>query len=399
MPRLSRPRLARLTSAMRGYIERRAIPGAVTLVACGHEVHVDVLGARDFATGAAMTRDTIFRIASMTKPMSAAVAMTLVEEAVLRLDEPVDAWLPELANRRVLRTPTSPLDDTVPARRAITLRDLLTFRLGYGALFAAPGTYPIQQAMLDAGVSLPVPPGPTLDPDTWLARLGNLPLIHQPGEGWLYHHGADVLGVLIARATGRDFATVMRERLFEPLGMRDTGFSVDAAALGRFATAYVPDARTGALKVHDAPDGVYAKPPVFHGGGGGLVSTIDDCLAFGRMMRGFGRHAGTRILARPTVEAMIASQVEPSQLALAPFSPGFWDSHGWGLGLSMVTRRDSIDTSPGRFGWDGAFGTSWYVDPREDLIAILMIQRFGNPLASKINQDFLTLVYQALESA
>jgi CubicO group peptidase (beta-lactamase class C family) len=381
---------------MRGYIERRAIPGAVTLVACGHEVHVDVLGARAFATGAAMTRDTIFRIASMTKPMTAAVAMTLVEEAVLRLDDPVDAWLPELANRRVLRTPTSPIDDTVPARRAITVRDLLTFRLGYGALFTPPGAYPIQQAMLDAGVSLPMPPAPTFAPDAWLGRLAGLPLVHQPGDGWLYHHGSDVLAILIARATGRDFAAVMRERLFEPLGMRDTGFFVEPAALDRFASVYVPDPRTGELELHAEADGVYTRPPVFAGGGGGLVSTADDCLAFGRMMRGLGRHAGTQILARPTVEAMITSQVEPAQLALVPFASGYWDAHGWGLGMSVVTRRAGVDTSPGRFGWDGAFGTSWYVDPREDLIAILMIQRFGNPLASKINQDFLTLVYQAL---
>src|SRR5437868_4621720 len=234
---LSKARLGRMHNVMAGYVERGDVPGLVTLVSRRGEVHVDALGTMAVGGRDPMRRDTIFRIASMTKPITAAAAMILVEECMLRLDEPVDPWLPELADRKVLRAIDSPLDDTVPAHRPITLRDLLTFRLGIGAVMAPPGTYPIQKAIDEAGLA----PGPnvsSLTPDEWMARLAGLPLLHQPGERWMYHTGSDVLGVLIARATGMSLGDFLHERIFAPLGMKDTAFSLPAAKLDRLATCY-----------------------------------------------------------------------------------------------------------------------------------------------------------------
>src|SRR5215218_3763013 len=194
-------RLGRMRDVMAGHVKHGDVPGIVTLVSRRGEVHVDAIGTKAFGGSETMRHDTIFRIASVTKPIVAAAAMILVEECVLRLDEPVDPWLPELAGRRVLRAIDSPLDDTVPANRPITLRDLLTFRLGIGAVMVFPPRYPIQQAMAEAGVA----PGPTLPahaPDELMKRFGSLPLVHQPGERWLYNSGSDILGVLISRVAG-----------------------------------------------------------------------------------------------------------------------------------------------------------------------------------------------------
>jgi CubicO group peptidase (beta-lactamase class C family) len=345
-----------------------------------------------------MRRDTIFRIASMTKPVTAAAAMILVEEGKLRLDEPVDRWLPELADRKVLRALDSPLDDTVPAKRAITLRDLLTFRLGLGAVMAPPDQYPIQQAMAEAGVA----PGPHLaavDPDELMKRFGRLPLIHQPGEKWMYHSGSDILGVLIARVTGQTLEAFLRERIFVPLGMKDTAFSVPEAKLDRLATCYQTDAGTGGLALFDeARGGKFARPPVFESAGGGLVSTADDYLAFSRMMLNMGKHGNERILSRLSVELMTTDQITPEQKAASPFFPGFWDSRGWGFGLSIITRRDDVAAVPGRFGWDGGYGTSGYSDPKEDMVAILMTQRVWDAAGTPtLYLDFWTQAYQAID--
>ena len=237
---LFRARLGRLREVMAGHVERGAVPGLVTLVSRRGEAHVEALGTQAIGGGAPMRRDTIFRIASLTKPVTAAAAMILVEECRLRLDDPVDPWLPELADRRVLRTLASALDDTVPAERAITLRDLLTLRPGLGAIMVYPERYPIQHAMAEAEVA----PSATIfaeGPEEFMRRLGALPLVHQPGAAWLYHTGSDILGVLIARAAGQTLASFLRERIFEPLGMRDTGFSVPQEKLARLATCYRPD--------------------------------------------------------------------------------------------------------------------------------------------------------------
>jgi CubicO group peptidase (beta-lactamase class C family) len=374
----------------------------VALVSRGGETHVAALGTLAYDSSAPMRRDTIFRIASVTKPIVAAAAMILVEECVLRLDEPVDALLPELADRQVLRTPRSELDDTVPANRPITLRDLLTFRLGYGIIFAPPGDYPIQQAMEEAGVIPNIAAGgtiATLPADELMANLRDLPLVHQPGEQYLYNSGADILGVLIARATEMSFGDFLRERLFDPLGMKDTGFFVPAEKIDRLPTAYTTNYETGETVVFDtAAGGNFAAPPAFESGGGGLVSTADDLLAFGEMMLNDGEYGGERILSRPSVEVMTTDQITPEQKAASLFFPGSWENRGWGFGMAIVTRRDDLAATPGRYGWDGGYGTSWYVDPTEKLIGVLLTQRLWDGVSEvRYLNDFWTSAYQAID--
>src|SRR5437588_2709177 len=249
---LSRARLGRMNDVMAGYVERGDVPGLITLVSRRGEVHVDAIGMKAVSDSDPMRRDTIFRISSMTKPITAAATMILVEECKLRLDEPVDRWLPELAKRKVLKRPDGPLDDTVPANRPITVRDLLTFRMGFGQMMAPPDAYPILKAAHEPQIGMG-PPSPSMlpVPDEWIRRLGQLPLMHQPGEKWMYNTGSDVLGVLMARAPGQPLETFLRERLFEPLDMRDTGFSVPEASLDRLATSYWTDPTSGKLTVYD----------------------------------------------------------------------------------------------------------------------------------------------------
>jgi CubicO group peptidase (beta-lactamase class C family) len=346
-----------------------------------------------------MRRDTIFRLASVTKPITAVAAMILVEECRLRLDDPVDDVLPELANRRVLRTIDSELHDTVPAKRPITVRDLLTFRSGYGEVAFLSPTCPLQRALIEARLPLSAWTFPGT-PDEFMERLGCLPLAHQPGERWLYHMSAEILGVLIARVSGMALSAFMRERIFAPLGMDDTGFTVPEAQLDRVATCYQTDVSSGEVTaLEEARRDLLVRPCAFESGGGvQFVSTADDLLAFGRMMLNRGRYGTERILSRLTVELMSTDQLTPEQKAASPFFERFWDSRGWGLGLSIVTRRDDVAGVPGRFGWDGAFSTSLYVDPREDMVGILMAQ--CRPAALRLPPvvlDFWTSAYQAID--
>jgi CubicO group peptidase (beta-lactamase class C family) len=386
--------LSRIDELLRDHAARREVAGAVALVARGDVVHVATAGVQDLASAVPMRRDTIFRIASMTKPVTAAAAMMLVDDGRVALDDSVERWLPELAGRRVLRSIESPLDDTVAAARSITLRDLMTFTFGLGAVMAKPGTYPIQAAMSDLGVA----PGPDVimfGPDEYMRRIGRLPLVHQPGERWMYHTGADILAVLIARIAGKPLDHVLRERIFAPLGMRDTGFCVPEADIDRLATVYGRD-DSGELKVWDpARGGQYAHPPEFPSE---LVSTADDFFAFGRVLLRHGRHAGVKILGQTSAALMMTDQLTAAQKAASPFFAGFWDTNGWGFGGAAVTRRDKTGANPGSYGWAGGFGTNFIVDPMADLVAILLVQRLmRGPNDTALSDDFLTLAYQALE--
>ena len=395
---LSRVRLGRMHDVMASYVERGDVPGLVALVSRRGEVHVDVIGTLAYKDPDPMRRDTIFRISSMTKPIIAVATMILVEECKLRLDEPVDRWLPELAERQVLKRLDGPLDNTVPAKRPITVRDLLTFRTGFGQMMASPDAYPILLAANAQQIGMGPPSPSTMPaPDEWLRRLRSLPLMHQPGEQWMYNTGSDVLGVLIARVSGQPLETFLRERLFEPLGMRDTSFSVPAASLARLATSYWPDPTSGQLIVYDEPrDSQWSHSPAFPSGAGGLVSTIDDYLAFGQMMLSQGKHGGERILSRLAVELMTTDQLTPEQKAAPSLISGFLDGNGWGFSVSVITRRDDIAAVPGRYGWDGGMGTSWYSDPREEMVIILMTQcALASP--SPPNVTFWTLAYQAID--
>jgi CubicO group peptidase (beta-lactamase class C family) len=394
-------RLERIHDVMAGHVASGQIPGVTMLVSRRGEIHADAIGTTVFNGDEPMRRDTIFRIASVSKPITAAAAMILVEECVLRLDGPVDEFLPELADRQVLRAIDAPLDDTVPANRPITLRDVMTFQLGYGAIFAPPDESPLAQRMIEALVaSGPALPG--LSPDDYMAAFQDLPLAHQPGEKWLYNTGSDMLGVLIARATGMSLGDFLQERIFTPLGMKDTGFSVPADKLDRLPGIYWTDFATGEFGEFDSAgeESSFAQPPVFESGAGGLVSTVDDLLAFGEMMLNNGVSGDQRILSRPSVELMTTDQI-PGAVKTASandFFPGFFDKTGWGFGVAINTRRDNIWETPGRYGWDGGYGTSWYVDPAEDLIGIVLTQRvWDEPGYPRTMRDFWTSVYQAIE--
>jgi CubicO group peptidase (beta-lactamase class C family) len=394
----SRARLRRMHETMERHLESSRISGLVTFISHRGREYVDAMGTLAFHGDRPMRRDTIFRLASMTKPITAVAAMILVEECRLRLDDPVDDWLPELTNRKVLRTINSPVDDTVPARRPITLRDLLTFRSGYGevALFAPMS--PLHQAMMAARLPLTewIFAG---TPDEFMKRLGQLPLAFQPGERWLYHMSSEILGVLIARVSGQTLGAFLRERIFEPLGMTDTGFVVPEANLDRLPTCYGTNFPSPELVVLDeARGGQVSRPPTFESGAGGLVATVDDMAAFGRMMLDHGAYGRQRILSRPSIELMTTDHLTPEQKASSPFFENFWNDRGWGLGLAVFTKREEVAGSPGRFGWDGAFSTSWYDDPDEQLIGILMVQRRPDVLSlPPVVLDFWTSAYQLID--
>jgi CubicO group peptidase (beta-lactamase class C family) len=368
-------------------------PGLVALLDRGGETETFVIGAKALS-GAPIQRDTIFRIASMTKLVTAAAVMMLVEEGKLRVDEPVDRLLPEIANRRVLKRIDGPLDDTVPAKRPITVEDLLTFRLGWGIQFDP--TLPINKASEDlslAGFGMPNPQQP-YGPDEWMRRLGTLPLMAQPGEQWLYTTGSDVQGVLVARASGQPFDAFVRERITGPLGMKDTGFYVPADKLERLCTAYMPNA--GKLEVFDDPaHSRYAKPPQFPEGDSGLCSTLDDLLAFSRMMLAGGRYPGGRILTEASIKAMTANRLTAEQAKGGEeiLRPG----HGWGYGLSVLAWPSMDGLQPGAFGWSGGFGTSLYMDPAKGLTTILLTPRvFDGPDPPALHKDFWAASYRAL---
>jgi CubicO group peptidase (beta-lactamase class C family) len=398
-------RLARVRDLLERHVDAGYVPGAIAVVARHGEVHIEATGNLAFegtGSGTAMAADTICRIASMTKPIVAACAMTLVEDCTLRLDDPVDELLPELADMTVLADPNGPLEETVPAERPITLRDLLTYTLGTGSVAAQPGTVPICDALYALVRAEPGPP-----PDEWIRRLGTLPLVYQPGERWMYNISADVTGVLIARATGMSFGDALRERICEPLGMKDTAFSVAGESISRLATAYQRDDATSEIVVEDGPDGYWSRPPAFESGGSGLVSTAADYLDFASALLAGGTRHGERVLSRPSVTLMTSDHLTPEQKAVSGlpatptnavrFRPGYFDDIGWGFGMSVRTRRTHLGPSVGSYGWPGVYSTAWYNDPAEDMTTILMMQRVHESQSLSIQLDFWTAAYEAID--
>ncbi|MBN6038319.1 serine hydrolase [Amycolatopsis sp. 195334CR] len=389
----------KLRDVLAHHVESKKIPGLVALVCHRGETRVEALGTMRHDGGAPMRRDTIFRMASTSKPVTMAAAMVLLDECRLRLDDPVDPWLPELAGRQVLSRPDGPLDDTVPARRPITVRDLMTSTFGLGMDFELLGS-PIQAATFER-LDYSVHSGPAPEPDEWMRRLGELPLSHQPGERWQYDLSHEVLGVLVARVAGRSLEAFLRERILDPLGMEDTGFHVPSGKIDRLPPLYGPDPQTGEFLVWDeAEGGRTSQPPAFQGGGGGLVSTVDDYLAFFRMLLNHGTHDGDRILSRPAVELMTTNRLRPAQQEArdAMYRAIGQESHGgWGFGMAVRTRR--TDHAPvGQFGWDGGTGTTAYADPANQLTGILLTQ-VGMSNSDSLNaiRDFWTTLYQTLE--
>jgi CubicO group peptidase (beta-lactamase class C family) len=356
--------LRRFDEAVENAVLHDDAPGVVAAVARGDDaIHIAMAGAMS-VDGAPMARDTLFRITSMTKPMTAATVLALVDAGMLELDAPIDELLPELANRRVLRRPDASLSDTVPAVRPITTRDLLTFTWGFGmqgAMFMATEPWPILTATQERELATFGPPEPatTPDPDTWMARLGELPLLAQPGERWLYQSGSQVLGVLAGRAAGAPFDEVLHERVLAPLGMASTTFST--ADTARLASAY--ERRNGRFEVSDPPEGQWSRPPAFPDGGAGLLSTVDDIVAFGRMLLSGGRD----VLKPETVGAMTRNQLTDTQRANVWPGFNFLDDRGWGFGVSVC--------DDGRYSWDGGFGTTWSNLPSPDLTVVVLTQR------------------------
>jgi CubicO group peptidase (beta-lactamase class C family) len=384
---LSPTGLERFAEVAAGHVGPETVPGLVALVCSGEQVHVEALGSLSVG-GPPVSRSSQFRISSTSKPVTGAAVMALVDEGLVSLDDTVETWLPELADRQVLGRMDGPLDDTVPAARPITVRDLATFTFGFGMvveMFTAPRPWPVVAAAADLCLGTLGPPNPDKqpDPDTWIAALGSLPLLAHPGHRWLYNTGATVLGVLAERAAGTAFPDVVRTRLLEPLGMGDTAFW--ASDTSRLATAYAPG--PDGLAVWDPPDGQWGHPPALADGAAGLVSTADDLLAFARMFLASGAPA----LSAGAVAQMTADQLTADQRAGAP--DAFLRGRSWGLCQSVITEG----ARAGSFGWDGGLGTSWLVDPSRDLIVIVLTQRLwqtSRPPA--VHDDLQDAAYAAL---
>ncbi len=365
------------------------LPGAVGLLARGDRTELAAVGAQG-AGGPPMSRDSIFRWASITKPVTAAAVMILVQDGRLALDDPAARWLPELARPSVVRTPASPLTDVVPAARPITVFDLLTSTAGYG--FAADSGLPAVQRLagVQRGGRLPreLPP-----PDTWMAELAEVPMLAQPGQAFLYDTCSSLQGVLVARASGQPLPGFLAERIFGPLGMADAGFEVPQAKRDRMTSYYRRDA-DGGLELLDGPDGQWTTRPDFPAGNGGLAGSAADWLAFARMLLAGGVAAdGRRVLTEESVAAMTTDHTAPAQRELGAM---FLDGQGWGFGGCVdIAVRDPWNV-PGRYGWVGATGTSAHVIPSTGLIAILLTQvAVDSPLPSPWLPDFWTYTTKA----
>ncbi|HZZ09879.1 MAG TPA: serine hydrolase domain-containing protein [Paraburkholderia sp.] len=393
---LSTARLTALTNAMQGYVERGDVSGVVSLVWRRGEIgHFEALGLRDDASQLPMERDTLFRIASMTKPVTSAAVLMLIEEDRLALDTPISLWLPELGSPRVLRDPLGTLDETDPVRAPLTVLDLLTHRAGYAYHFTTTG--PLAQAYAAAFNGFDAHG----DNTAWLERIASLPLMFQPGTRWHYGIATDILGVLIERVSGLSLGEFFRTRIFEPLGMRDTAFWVPGAQLARLATAYGVEPGTRQRVVEDhASASRWANPERFQSGGGGLVSTAQDYLQFAQLLLGRGRVGTTRLLTHRSVDLMRSNFLTRDQRRVPAFGHILWAGQGFGLGLSIVD--DPAQQLPhgyrsmGTFGWPGAFGTSWFGDPVENMIGLMLIQRRAAE-AFPMSVDFERRVYDSID--
>ena len=388
---LSPERLERVTAVLDKYIADGAIAGAVSLIYRHGEVaHLSARGFQDTDTKTPMRRDTIFGLASMTKPVTAVAAMILVEEGKLELDEPVDHWLPELANRKVLNDPAGPLDEVHDSPRPITLRHLLTYTMGIGIVGWA-GIAP-EAPIAEAFAALRG--GGQSTADEFMKRLGALPLVYAPGDRFMYNTPSTVTGVLISRVSGMGLDRFMETKIFEPLGMTDTGFSVPADKRARLATYYRGGERAGALVRVANTDTRYAAPPVLPSGAGGLASTVDDYLTFARMMLNKGEVDGVRILSRRSVELMTTDHMPADPARRFFINEDFWRGAGFGLGVEVTTTKFDLGPSVGSFWWHGATGVAWTVDPQEDMIFLRFIQRSGAPPG--FSADYMQAVYRAI---
>ena len=362
--------LADNRSAIAEAVDAGLLSGAVSMVwHRGEVLQINEFGYRDIESDLPMQRDTIFRIASMTKPVTVAAAMAMADEGKLALTDPVTRWLPEMADMRVLIDPTGPLDNSAPADRPITVDDLMTHRSGLAYTFSVGG--PISRAYRKVALRQ--------DQDHWLAEVAALPLVHQPGERLTYSQSTEVLGIILSRIEGRSLHDILTERIFEPLNMPDTGFYLTPDKRERTATMYRLDAHNGLQ--NDAMGPIPVKEPLLCQGGAGLVSTVDDYVRFARMLLAGGTVDGVRVLSEQSVQLMRADRLTEDQHRQPFLGMPFWIGRGFGLNLSVVTdpAKSAQLFGPGgrgTFSWPGAYGTWWQADPENDLILIYLIQNF-----------------------
>jgi CubicO group peptidase (beta-lactamase class C family) len=399
--------LAALDAALARHADSGAVPGLAALVARDGQVHVTTAGRLALGDPAPIGRDAIFRIASLTKPVTGVAAMLLIEDGAMALDDPVERWLPELGGRRVLRRYDAELSDTVPAARPVTVEDVLSFRLGFGSVFTAEPLPVVHRAEAELQLKTlgpPWPPGPHTSSE-WIAAFGSLPLLDQPGERFRYNTGATVAGILIERVAGAPLDEVLAKRVLEPLGMTDTAFHVPAAKRDRFTTMYAPDeaaevfgggpAAGHGLTLIDQPDGWYSAPPALADGASGLVSTLDDLGAFAAMLAA----DGGGLLSADSVALMCRDRATARDRAENPW---FFGEHlGWGLMMAVPAAGVDPATAPAGFhrgyGWEGGSGTAWRNDPATGLTGILLTQRMlASPEAPAVARDFWSAAYAAL---
>jgi len=389
-------RFAALGRTLAGHVERGELVGVASLVARhGRVVHFETAGLRDRERNLPLERDTIYRIYSMTKPITSVAVMILVERGQLLLSDPVSKHLPALAGLKVLRTPDSPVRDAVAAPREMTIRDLLTHTSGLASTLPGIGT---PKAIGEAYAAADLRGSQTaLSPEAFIERLATLPLVHPPGTKFLYGVSTDVLGQVVAVVSGMPLETFLQREIFEPLDMHDTGFHVPAEKRDRFAANYGPGP-DGRLVLVDAPEtSRYLEPPAFPSGAGGLVSTIDDYLRFAEMLRRGGEWEGRRILSRKSIELMTTNHLSAEERDV-PMLTGWFPGQGFGLGFSVVEAVAPGQTlsSVGQYGWGGAAGTYFWVDPAEDIVAMLMIELYP-PGGIPIIPEFKNGVYQAID--
>ena len=366
------------------------VPGAVMAVSRGGRVWLDAVG-RASVEGGPMATDAVMRISSMTKPLTAVLTLMLVQDGVLELDDPVEQWLPELADRRVLRRIDGAVTDTEPAGQRITVEDLLTLRMGFGFAFEVESC-PVADLAVAAGLGMgpPLPSAIAHSPDEWMARFAELPLMEQPGRHWRYELAYAVLGVLLARAAGEPLAAVMAERVLLPLGMVDTGFAVPEHARSRLVPCYTPAGGGGLDPFDGVEDSDWLAAPAFPHAGGGLVSTASDYLSFARFMLVGGVHHGERLLPEGAVAAMTTDQLTPAQRGGA--SAGvFLDGGGWGYGVQVLSARTGPSPRAPRYGWGGGLGTTWFAYPEHDTTAVLFTQCLPPP------EPLVTAFWSALQ--
>jgi CubicO group peptidase (beta-lactamase class C family) len=370
---LSGERLSAIPPALTAISDSGDLSGFVTLIwRNGQIAQLNLIGRRDIERDLPMERDTLFRIASMTKPITSVAALMLWEEGKFHLDDPITKWAPEFSNMRVLKNADGALNETEPASRAITMEDLFTHRSGlaYGFSSIGPIAHEYQRVLGDVLNN-------DMSPDAWMKALSTLPLLYQPGQRFHYSHSTDVLGYIVGRIAGMPFREFLRQRILVPLGMRDTDFYVPSEKRKRAAVVYRQDQKTG--KLNPLPFKQYDSPPEFCGGGGGLISTVDDYLQFARMMLNKGELNGRRYLKADTIQLMCTNRLTPEQRAI-PFLGAIpmWLGMGFGLGVSVITDPDKLGFlgmgGVGAFGWPGAFGTWWQADPVNDMILIYLVQ-------------------------